>query len=99
MDTGKNMRRIIYNIIRTALSGIFQRCRFMKKQKIIKGYRIISTEYYRYLAFNGKPSTTTMCFISDTERAYVFRDLIDAFPYMLSMDCRFTFEPVIQTNF
>ncbi len=92
------MRRIIPNIIRTELSNIFPLRNTSDTKQKIKGYRIISTEYYRYLAFNGCPSTSTMCFVTDVEQAYVFRDLIEAFPYMLSMDCRFTFEPVIQTT-
>lgn len=93
------MRRFIHDIIRTALFKKFQLRNFREKQQKVKGYRIINTEYYRYLAFNDRPSTGTMCFVSDIKQIYVFRELIEAFPYILYMDCRFTFEPVIQTNF
>lgn len=93
------MIRIILYIIRTKFYEVFQQCSFRKKQHPIQGYRIISTEYYRYLTFNDRPSTSSMCFVSDSERAWVFRDLIEAFPYIISMDCRFTFEPVIRKTF
>jgi len=92
------MRRIISNIIWSALFNIFPLCCANNKKQKIKGYRIISTEYYRYLTFNDRPSIRSMCFVTDVKQAYVFRDLIEAFPYLLSMDCRFTFEPVIQVT-
>lgn len=90
------MREFNRKTLRSRLSDFLQLRSFRKRKPKVKGYRIISTENLRYLAFDGKPAPDRIRFVKDAEQAYVFRDEIAAFPYILSLHCRFAFEPVIQ---
>ncbi|PAN94646.1 hypothetical protein CIW62_22175 [Enterobacter cloacae] len=93
------MREINWNSIRSELTFILRLifCRYRRKK--VKGYRIISTEYSRYVAFADTPSPDGIHFVVDAEQAFIFRDQIEAFPYLLCLDCRFVFEPVIYKAF
>lgn len=90
------MKEFNWKTLRSRLSDFFQLRSFHKSKPKVKGYRIISTENLRYLAFDGKPAPDRIRFVTDIEQAYVFRDEIAAFPYILSLHCLFAFEPVIQ---
>lgn len=90
------MKEFNRKTLRSRLSDFLQLQSFRKRKPKVKGYRIISTENLGYLAFDGNPAPDRICFVTDAEQAYVFRDEIAAFPYILSLHCRFAFEPVIQ---
>lgn len=90
------MRVFNWKILKALLADIIQ-LRFLRNgQPKVKGYRVISTDNFRYLAFDGQPSPENIRFVADIEQAYIFRDEIAAFPYIISLHCRFAFEPVIQ---
>lgn len=93
------MRKINWNSIRSELTFILRLIFCRNRRKKVKGYRIISTEYFRYVAFADTPSPDGIHFVVDAEQAFIFRDQIEAFPYLLCLDCRFVFESVIYKAF
>lgn len=93
------MKRVSWNSVRLGLSLILWLIFCRKRAKKLKGYRIVSTEYYRYVAFADTPSPDGIRFVVDAEQAFIFRDQIEAFPYLLCLDCRFVFQPVINKVF
>lgn len=93
------MSEINWKSFPSGLSFILKLIACSEKVRKLTGYRVISTEYYRYVAFEDKPSLENIRFVVNSEQAFIFRDQIEALPYLLFLDCRFVFEEVIYKAF